>query len=312
SARPPTPLSPASASIAADGRGANRAWIAPVIAAVVLLGGVGVLVLGRGSDGGPEPVTTALIAEANDPDDPIVETTVPFVTSPPLLEPTTTITTDSTTTIATTTTSTTTTSTTTTVAPAAGGPTQVQLDNALLGIGDIGDGAWLEQVPEPDDDLCGTAPDAVEPDARADSLFQEIVGEPIGVRQVSNSLFTYATPEIAEQAFTADVDLLVSCNATTVEVEGTQYRVEVDDDSFTAEESVDFPCADQSAFLVTQLVNDQAAVPYIAQSAVAFRCGRNITLTTLTTTLAIDDLSDDDFFDAAGLSNIRVGELAGS
>ncbi|MEP6297454.1 MAG: hypothetical protein ABJ382_09000, partial [Ilumatobacter sp.] len=208
--------------------------------------------------------------------------------------------------------STTTTSTTTTVAPAAGGPTQVQLDNALLGIGDIGDGAWLEQVPEPDDDLCGTAPDAVEPDARADSLFQEIVGEPIGVRQVSNSLFTYATPEIAEQAFTADVDLLVSCNATTVEVEGTQYRVEVDDDSFTAEESVDFPCADQSAFLVTQLVNDQAAVPYIAQSAVAFRCGRNITLTTLTTTLAIDDLSDDDFFDAAGLSNIRVGELAGS
>ncbi len=286
-----------------------------MVAAVVLLGGVGVLVLGRGSDEAePEPVNTSLIAEANDPDDPIVESTVPFQTSPPLIQPTTPVEPDSSTTSTSTTSTspTTTTSTTTTIAPATGGPTQVELDNALLGIGDIGDGAWIEQVPEPDDDLCGTVPDAAVPDARADSIFQEIVGDPIAVRQVSNSLYTYATPEIAEQSFAADVDLLVACNATTIDVDGTLYRVDVDNDSFTAEESVDFPCADQSAFLITQLVNDQAEVPDLAQSAVAFRCGRNITLTTLTTTLTIDDLSDDDFFNAAGLSNIRVGQLPGS
>lgn len=170
----------------------------------------------------------------------------------------------------------------------------------------------MEQVPELDDDVCGTVPDASVPDSSADSLFREIVGDPLRVRQLSNSLLTYATSVIAEQAFTADVDLLVAYNATTIDLDGTQYRVEVDNNSFSAEESVDSPCADQSAFLITQLVNDQAEVPYLAQSAVAFRCGRNITLTTLTTTLTIDDLSDDEFFNAVGLADIRVGQLPGS
>lgn len=291
----------------------------------MLFGGIVLLVVNSGSDE-PEAISTPRIAEVNDPDEPLVETTVPPVdsvaevsaplpTSPPLIAPPVTTITDPPTVpdppLVTDPPTVTDPTTPPTQAPDPGGPTQERLDGALLRIDDIGPGNWTEEVPETDD-VCGEIPDPEVPDARADAVFQSILQDPFGVRQITNSLITYASVESAERAFDADVALLVNCNATTVDVEGVPYRVQVNNDAFTDEQSAEFPCADQSAFLLVQLFNDDALVPYLGVSAVSFRCGRNVTVTALSTSIDIEDLGDDNFFEAASISNIRTGALPGS
>ena len=295
----------------------RRGLIAPIAAGIVLIVGIGLLIWSSGADEA-DVATTPRISEVGDPDEPVVQSTVPddsvadstipegsvsevsvpMMTSPPLVEPTTSV-------------DVTEPTVTDTTAPSSGGPSQAMLDAALLGLNDIGPGDWVEDVPD-FEEVCDTTPDAAEPDVRADALFTTILTEPIAARQISNTLVTYATPELAERAFTSDLDELVACDATTIDFEGDQYRVQVNNAAFTEEQAAEFPCADQSSFLILQLVNDAAAVPYIAQSAVAFRCGRNITVTALTTTIDIEDLEDENFFDAAAISNSRAGALPGS
>lgn len=290
--------------------------LAPIAAAIVLVGGIAVLMTSRGSDE-PEVITTPRIAEVNDPDEPSVETTTPtgtaveatgpIPTSPPLVSPTTAPTDATDTTPATTGAEVSTTDGEAT----GGGPTQAQLDAALLTITDLGEGDWTEE-PAEFDEVCGTVTNEDVADARSDALFQTLVTEPFSVRQVSNTLLTFPTPEIAERAFDRDLALLVDCDATTVELSGVQYRVQVENDSFTEEQSSEFACADQSALIILQLFNDEAVLPYIGQTSVSFRCGRNITVTALTTTIDLDDLSDANFFDAAATSNLNTGALPGS
>lgn len=321
----PPPPAPALAPAATDSR---RGLIAPIAAGIVLIGGIVLLIWSSGSDE-PEPITTPRIAEVGDPDEPVVESTVPsgslptdsgpettgsdgtdsqgtvaevsvpMMTSPPLVEPTTSVPDETDATVADTTT------------PGTGGPSQAMLDAALLGLNDIGSGDWVEDVPD-FDEVCDTVADAADPELRADALFTTVIPEPLAVRQISNTLITYATPELAERAFTADLDELIACDATTVDFDGDQYRVQVNNSAFTEEQAAAFPCANQTSFLILQLINDEAAVPYIGQSAVAFRCGRNVTVTALTTTIDLADLDDENFFDAAAISNSRTGALPGS
>ncbi len=299
----------------------RKGLIAPIAAAVVLIGGIGLLIASSGTTEDPEVTAPPRIAEVRDPDDPTVESTVPtdsvvepvvtnetppeptapIQTSPPLIEPTTIppelepVTTPAVETDPT----------------ATGGPTQAELDAALLTIDDIGPGDWTEETPD-FEEICDTVPDAATPDARADSLFGTILTDPLVARQISNTLVTYATAELAEQAFTSDVAELVACDGTATEVGGDQYRVQVNSDSFTEEEAEIFPCSDQTSFLIIQLINDDLAVPFIAQSSFAFRCGRNITVTALATTLDVQDLEDENFTNAAVISNVNTGNLRGS
>ncbi len=282
--------------------------LAPIAAVIVLVGGIGYLVT-RGGATDPPPTGLPRIAEVGDPDSPLVQSTVPTQTSPPLVEPTSTEVSDPTTSTAATTT--TTSSTTTTVAQVSGGPTQTELDAALLQIPDLGDGDWSKEIPD-FSDVCGTVLDEEVIEARSDALFQTLVTDPIGVRQISNSLVTFSDAATAEKAFLDDVALLEACDATTIDLDGVGYRVQVDTDSFSEEDLSAFPCSDQSSFLVLQLTNANAVVPFIAQSAIGFRCGQNITVTALTTTIDLADLEQPDFFTAAATSNTRTGALPGS
>ncbi|MFK7917643.1 MAG: hypothetical protein AB8G14_06170 [Ilumatobacter sp.] len=295
----------------------RRTMIAPIVAAIVLFGGIGFLVLRSGS---PDAGDTdgPQVSGVEQPDGPTVDTTIPLQTSPPLIEPTTTLvnpdtTVSAPTTVATTvaTTTTTTTTTTTIAPPSPGGPTIAEVEAALLTIGDLGPGPWTEESIDLVD-VCGTNPEDGSIDIRRDRLFQEILTDPIAVRQVGSTLISYSDDPAAERALTAEVALLEGCNATTVDFEGVEYRVQVNSDSFTAEQAESFPCAQQSSFLILQLTNENAVVPYIGQTSVSFRCGRNVTVTALTTTIDLADLTDEDFFNAAGTANLRAGTLAGS
>ncbi len=316
---PPPPNGPAPSQT--PKRESRSGLLAPIAAAVVLIAGIGLLIVNSGSSDEPVVSTPSQIAEVGDPDEPTVQSTVPsdstvqpvvtnelppeptipIQTSPPLIEPTT-IPADV---------EPVTTPAPETNPPVAGGPTQAELDAALLTIDDIGPGDWTEESPD-FTEFCDTVPDAATPDARADSVFGTVLTDPIVVRQISNTLLTYATAELAEQAFTSDVAELIACNGTATDLGGDQYRVQVTSSSFTAEEAAIFPCSDQTSFLIVQLINDELAVPFIAQSSFAFRCGRNITVTALGTTLDIQDLEDENFTNAAVISNVNAGNLPGS
>ena len=143
-------------------------------------------------------------------------------------------------------------------------------------------------------------------------LFQQVETDPIGVRQLSHTILSFPDADTASSAFATDVELLEACDATTIELEGVAYRVEVTTDEFDAEQAAAFPCSDQNAFVVVQLTNDQAAIPYIGQSAFSFRCGVNVTVTSLTTTIDVDDLNQDAYFSAGATANTRTAALPGS
>lgn len=300
--------------------GSRKGLLAPVAAAIVLVGGIGLLIVNSGGDDEPESISTPRIAEVNDPDEPVVQSTVPdgaattptattvptvptvpddsvaeaslpIQTSPPLVEPTTIPATEP--------------------PPVGGGPTQAELDAALVTVDDLASDDWFPQEPE-FLEFCDSVPDVAQPVARADSLFGAVLLDPPGARQISNTLITFESAELAEQAFTSDVAEIVACDATTTDLDGDQYRVQVSSDSFSPEQSASFPCADQSSSLIVQLTNESLSLPYIAQSTLSFRCGRNVTITSLSTTIDLEDLQQDDFFNAAATSNASTGELPGS
>lgn len=290
--------------------------LAPLAAVIVLVGGIGFLVLRNGTTTPGETGTS--VPGVDEPDEPLVDPTIPFQTSPPLVNTTTTIAPETTQPAPSTTTTTTSTTTTTTLAPpttaappSAGGPTVADVDAALLSIDELGPGDWTEESIDLVE-VCGSNPEVAAIDVRRDRLFQELLITPIAVRQVGSTLISYPDDDTASRAFSAEVALLEACDATTIELDGVDYRVQVNSDSFTPEQSETFPCADQSSFLILQLTNANAIVPYIGQTSVSFRCGRNITVSALTTTIDVDDLTDSDFFNAAGLANIRTATLAGS
>lgn len=285
--------------------------LAPVAAAIVLVGGIGFLVL-RGGTSAPTDTDEPTASGVAEPDEPQVDTTTPLQTSPPLVNTSTTIVTKTTPPALSTTTTTSTSTTTTTLAPSSvGGPTVADLEAALLNIDELGAGNWTEESIDLVD-ICGTNPEIELIDIRRDRLFQELIISPIAVRQVGSTLFSYPDDDTASRALSAEVALLEACDATTIDLDGVDYQVQVNSDSFTAEQSESFPCSDQSSFLILQLTNENALVPYIGQSSVSFQCGRNISVSALTTTIDVADLTDEDFFNAAGLANIRAGSLDGS
>ncbi len=289
-----------------------RQRLAPVAAAAVLVAGISFLVLRSGSgDGSVTTVTDgSAVVTAAEPDEPRLETTVPTdpttpppPTAPPLVEPTTTSkpTTDQPPPTA---------APTTVVDTTGDGPTQADVDAALLRLPDI-DGVWTEEVVEPDS-TCGVNAELENVVVEGAVLFQQLSADPIGVRQMGHSILSFTDDVAAERAFTADVQLLEACSGTTVDVDGVAYRVEVRSNAFDEQQSAAFPCSDQNAFLIVQLTNDAAPVPYIGQSAFSFRCGRNISVMALATSIDVSDLDQDAFFAAGALANTRASQLPGS
>ena len=143
-------------------------------------------------------------------------------------------------------------------------------------------------------------------------LFQQLSASPIGVRQFGHTILSFTDEAAAERAFDADVELLEACSGTTIGLDGVSYRVEVTSDAFDESEATSFPCSEQNAFLIIQLTNDAADVPYIGQSGFSFRCGSIISVTSLATTLSITDLSQPSFFSAGATANTRASQLPGS
>jgi hypothetical protein len=240
-----------------------------------------------------------------EPDEPRLESTVPpEPTAPPLVETTTTA--KSTTN----TTAPTTAPPPTTVDPATAGPTQADVDAALLRLDDL-DGVWTEEIPDTDT-ICGDNPELDEIDVRGAVLFQQLNVEPVGVRLLGHTILSFPDAATAERAFTADVEIIEACSGTTIDVRGVQYRVEVTSNAFDDEQAATFPCSDQNAFLTLQLRNEAADVPYIAESGFSFRCGRNISVTSLATTIDFDDLDQPAFYAAGAIANARASALPGS
>ena len=184
------------------------------------------------------------------------------------------------------------------------------IDAALLRLDDL-DGVWTEEVVDVDS-VCGDNPELSNVTVEGAVLFQQLSTSPIGVRQLGHTILSFTDAAAAERAFTADAELLEACSGTTIELDGVSYRVEVTSDVFDAEQATAFPCSEQNAFLILQLTNDAAVVPYIGQSGFSFRCGNNISVTSLTTTLDIADLSQPSFFSAGATANTRASELPGS
>lgn len=294
-----------------DGAPTGEPWrqrLAPLAAVAVLLGGIGFLVFRSGSgDGASSPVSnTASVATAAEPDEPRVETTVPSdptapppPTAPPLFETTTTADgpppTAGSTTIPDVSTS---------------GPTQADIDAALLRLGDL-DGEWTEEVVDVDF-VCGENPELDNAAVEGAVLFQQLSASPLGVRQLGHTILSFNDATAAERAFTTDVELLEACTGTTIDLDGVPYRVEVTSNAFDETQAATFPCSEQNAFLIIQLTNDAADVPYIAQSGFSFRCGSIVSTTSLTTTLSIDDLNQTSFFSAGATANTRASALPGS
>lgn len=286
-----------------------RQRLAPIAAAIVLVGGIAFLVFRSGSGEGTVPAASdgPSVATAPEPDEPRLETTVPPApTAPPLVETTTkpTPSTDATT-------STTTEAPPTTVVDATtAAPTQADIDAALLRLDDI-DGVWTEEVVDTDT-ICADNPELDQIVLRGAVLFQQLNADPIGVRLMGHTILSFPDAATAERAFTADVEILEACSGTTIDVRGVQYRVQVTSTAFDDEQAATFPCSDQNAFLTIQLTNDAADVPYIAESGFSFRCGRNISVTSLATTIDLNDLDQDAFFAAGAIANTRAAALPGS
>lgn len=285
--------------------------LAPVGAAIVLVIGVVFLVLRSGSEASPDPDDGPSVASAPEPEAPRVETTTtdpaatqPAMTAPPLVETTTTDL------GATTTSTTTTTSSTTTFPGAPDGPSQEQIDRALLRADDLQE-TWTEELVDTNA-ICGENPELDNAVAEGAVLFQQLNVDPVGVRQLGHNILSFADAATADRAFTTDLELLEACSGTTIELDGVQYRVQVSADAFDENEVAAFPCSDQNASVIIQLTNDQAPVPYIGQSAFSFRCGRNVTVTSLTTTIGVTDLSQNEFFSAGAITNSRTATLPGS
>lgn len=290
------------------GPASDEGWsqrLAPVGAAIVLVIGIGFLLLRSGSGTNPEAADGdgPSVASAPEPEAPRVETTTtdpaatpPAVTAPPLIE--------------TTTTDVSATTTTTTAAGAPDGPSQAQIDRALLRAEDLQE-TWTEEIVDTNA-ICGENPELDNSVAEGAVLFQQLNVDPVGVRQLGHNILSFADAATAERAFTTDLELLEACAGTTIELDGVQYRVQVDSDAFDDDEAAAFPCSDQNASVIIQLTNDQAPVPYIGQSAFSFRCGRNVTVTSLTTTIGVTDLSQNEFFSAGAITNTRAASLPGS
>ena len=143
-------------------------------------------------------------------------------------------------------------------------------------------------------------------------LFQQLSADPIGVRQLGHTILSFVDEAAAQRAFDADLELLEACSGTTVDLEGVPYRVQVTSNAFDEADAAEFPCSDQNAFLIIELTNDAAPVPYIAQSGFSFRCGSNVSATSLTTTLDVADLNQPAFFAAGAIANTRASQLPGS
>ena len=190
------------------------------------------------------------------------------------------------------------------------GPTQADIDAALLRLDDL-EGVWTEEVVDVDS-VCGDNPELDNVTVEGAALFQQLTADPIGVRQLGHTILSFPDSAAAERAFNADVALLEACTGTTIDLEGVPYRVEVTSNAFADEEAATFPCSDQNAFLVIQLTNDAADVPYIGQSGFSFRCGRNISVTSLATSIDLDDLNQSAFFAAGAIANTRASQLPGS
>lgn len=299
-----------------DGASTGESWrqrIAPLAAIAVLVGGVSFLVFrsGSGDDASPPASNGASVATAAEPGEPRVETTSPSnpttpppPTAPPLME-TTTTTVDPPPTAASTSAVPTTVVDTTTL-----GPTQADVDEALLRLDDL-DGVWTEEVVDVES-VCGDNPELDNVTVQGAVLFQQLSASPVGVRQLGHTILSFPDDAAAERAFTADVELLEACSGTTVDLDGVSYRVEITSDTFDETQATAFPCADQNAFLIIQLTNDAATVPYIGQSGFSYRCGTNMSVTSVTTTLSIADLSQSSFFSAGATANTRASELPGS
>ena len=309
-----------------DGGGRDR-WLrrgAPIAAAAVLVLGIGFLVFrGTGSDSiETAPTDRGSVRTVVGPDDAVIVTTLPLSgttapapTAPPLRETTTT----SGTGISSDTTSSDTSvvsdtgapdTTTTTAAVVAGGPNQAQLDAALLRVTDL-DGDWTTETPD-FDEVCPSNPEVENAVLQGSVLFQQLVDDPTGVRQISNSIYSFPDAATAESAFTADVAILEACTATTVDLNGVSYRVEVLSSAFDEEEATSFPCSEQNAFITVQLTNSGAAIPYIGQTTFSFRCGRNVGAVSITSTIGLDDLGNDNFFNGGPISDTRVAAMPGS
>jgi hypothetical protein len=304
-------VDPADADTPSDERWSQR--IAPIAAAVVVLGGIAFLVVrsGSGESSAPPLRDDPLIVTVAEPDEPGVDTTVPSgattpppptappPTAPPLIETTTTSTA-----------STSSTSVPDTVDSPGALPTQADVDAALLRLDDLA-GVWTEEVPDVDF-ICGDNPEAANVAIEGAVLFQQLSADPIGVRQMGHTILSFVDEAAAQRAFDADLELLEACSGTTVDLEGVPYRVEVRSNAFDEAEAATFPCSEQNASVIIELTNDAAPVPYIGQSGFSFRCGPNVSATSLTTSLDVDDLNQPAFFAAGAIANTRASQLPGS
>lgn len=291
-------------------------FAAPILAGIVVVAGVAFLVLRGGGDDSVATVDTDPPVEdaRDDRDDTdteaVVESTVapdastvppaPPATSPPLV---------ATTVDAATVPAPTTVAPVTTVTPATN-PTQAELEASLVSALDLGAG-WT-QVAFADGDVCLPEQDfsAVEV-ATAARTFEQTT--PDGAfRQISHVVTTYADPGAAGEAFRAELDAIEACSGTTIDVEGFSYDVVVLSDSFTDDQTAGFPCRDQNASVIASFTNSDNLVPFIGQALIAFRCGVNVVVVSIASTLDIDDLNDQLFFDTAGAANIATSRLPGS
>ena len=292
---------------------------APIVAAIVLIGGVALLIVNSGSSE-PETVSPPRIAEINDPDEPTVETTVPAVstvttteteptvptevtvadstvppqTSPPLVEPSTSVST-----------------TTTTVAANPDAPTQEQLDATLVSPDDFLEGEWeLEEVSF--DDVCGSTPEVDAVLLRSDVVYQELVVDVIGVREIDHEIYSFSDEATAERAYDGEVGLIEACDSTTVDLGEFQYRVEVLIDEFSPDQLESFPCVDQASIAVMQLTNENAPIEYIGRSITSLRCGVNVSAVGFISTIGLEDLENNDYFAAVTAASFGTAELPGS
>lgn len=285
---------------------------APILAGLVLIGGIAFLVLRGGDSNAPATSNPTRIAEAAEPGAPLLETTVPVIptaTAPPLFNTTLPDDTEPDDTLATTPSETT--DATTTVADAPNGPTEEQMATSMLRLDDLDTDGW-EEVAVDLEETCDPNPLESAIQIRTDRLFQQVGLDPPVVRQIGHSSFTFADEATALAAFDADVDILRSCSGD-IELDGVSYQLVVAATSLTEAQASSYSCSDQNSVFIVQLSNTDAPVPFIAQSIATFRCGRNVTAIALTSTLDLDDLTNNtDFPSAVTQANIRTSLLPGS